>query len=74
MNLIKSFLVLFVLFFLIGISSPAISNQANSTSCVKIQKIFLEDFTERVLIDGEWWIIVYSDSGVIKAFYKEIDD
>jgi hypothetical protein len=63
--------VLFISLFFLTSSTSLYSNSVFGNSNNKNQEVFL-DYTERVLIDGEWWIIVYDeDSGVIKAFYKE---
>jgi hypothetical protein len=70
---IKYFLC--VLFFVFSIFAIPVSNspeliakQSNNSNYL------LGSHTERVLIDGEWWIIEYSDNGVIVNIYKEVDD
>jgi|WetSurMetagenome_2_1015567.scaffolds.fasta_scaffold63151_1 hypothetical protein len=63
--------LLFIFSFLIipvSNSPGVIAKQSNSTN------YFLDNRIERVLIDGEWWIIEYSDNGVIMNIYKESDD
>ena len=61
-----------VLFFIANVTfANSVSGYGSSENICQVQ---LNPYEQKVIINGEIWIIVYSDGGEIISSYKQVSD